>query len=132
MNNKIKLKNISLIESSFKREFKIDFENPEAESFIDIEVKHNKKENMLFVELTLIYTLSIKPNNLIASKIKMLGIFEMDKDAAIPEEKFASINAPAIIFPYIREHLSSLSIKASLQPILLQPVNFVELAKKDK
>lgn len=59
----------------------------------------------------------------------MLGVFEFGENLSLPLESFANINAPAIIFPYIREHLSNVSMKAGIQPILLPPINFVQLAK---
>lgn len=59
------------------------------------------------------------------------GLFKF-KDA--PEEKlvkqFATVNCPAIIFPYIRETVADLTRRAGFPPLHLAPVNFVELAKK--
>lgn len=59
------------------------------------------------------------------------GLFKF-KD--VPEEKlvkqFATMNCPAIIFPYLRETVADLTRRAGFPPLHLAPVNFVELAKK--
>ena len=44
--------------------------------------------------------------------------------------QFATINCPAIIFPYIRETIADLTRRAGFEPLHLKPVNFVELAKQ--
>jgi preprotein translocase subunit SecB len=41
-------------------------------------------------------------------------------------DQFGHVNAAAIIYPYIREHLSNLSAKAGLGLIFLPPVNFAK------
>src|SRR5208282_409540 len=64
------------------------------------------------------------------TKVVMAGTFKKasDLDDAVLET-FCNINAPAIIFPFIREMISSMSLKAGVQPILIQPINFVDLSK---
>ena len=42
----------------------------------------------------------------------------------------AYINAPAILFPYIRETIADLTRRAGFTPLHLPPVNFVDLAKE--
>lgn len=58
------------------------------------------------------------------------GLF---KFKSVPEEKLlkqlATINCPAILFPYIRETVADLTRRAGFSPLHLAPVNFVELAK---
>jgi len=44
-------------------------------------------------------------------------------------EEFASINAVAILLPYVREALSSLSGRGPFGAYVLQPINVVEMAK---
>lgn len=51
-----------------------------------------------------------------------------------PDQKIlntvSSINAPAIIFPYIRETIADITRRAGFPPLHLPPVNFVNLAKQ--
>ena len=43
--------------------------------------------------------------------------------------KFFTINAPAIIFPYIRSFISSLSVQSGHKPIIIPTLNLSGLAK---
>lgn len=58
------------------------------------------------------------------------GLFRF---AETPDEKIlkqlATINCPAILFPYIRETIADLTRRAGFPPLHLVPVNFIELAK---
>ncbi len=131
--NTFKLLSIILIESSFKREPQIDFDNQNLHNNINIDVQTStENSNILYVTVILDFDTSIESKKFISSTIKMLGVFEFGKELTIPLDSFANINAPAIIFPFIREHLSNVSMKAGIQPILLPPINFVELAKDKK
>jgi preprotein translocase subunit SecB len=64
--------------------------------------------------------------------VKMVGIFKKDETNSsrlVEFEHFAKSIAPNYVFPFVREHISSLSQKAGLPPILLPLVDFEELAK---
>ena len=62
----------------------------------------------------------------------MIGEFRLigETPLATNLENFGRINGAAIIFPYIREHISSLSIKAGIPPIVLPIVNFLNSANQ--
>lgn len=61
-------------------------------------------------------------------EIVYIGAFEVSKDSVnMPLQEFLETNAPAHLFPYIRESLSSLSQKAGLPAILLPPINILAL-----
>lgn len=131
--NTFKLLNIILIESSFKREPQIDFDNQDLHNNINIDVQNStENSNILYVTVIMDFDTSVDNKKFISSKIKMLGVFEFGEELPLSLDSFANINAPAIIFPFIREHLSNVSMKAGIQPILLPPINFVELAKDKK
>ena len=128
--NPYKLLNIILLESNFKREPYIDFKNSKFNNNINIRTDNTSKDNSLFVTVTVTFSSKIKQKKVINAKIIMAGMFEFSHNPNLSLETFANINAPAIIFPFIREHLSNISIKAGIQPILLPPINFVNLAKE--
>ncbi len=44
--------------------------------------------------------------------------------------KFFTLNAPAIIFPYIRAYISTLTIQSGFKPILLPTLNLVALSEE--
>lgn len=126
-----KLLNIILVESQFKREPEINYDSEDFKSDIKINIENQKKENKLFITLTIDFKAGISTIEQIFSKIKMLGIFEYSNSDIVSVDDFAQINGPAIIFPFIREHLATLSLKAGINPILLPPINFVKLSKKE-
>lgn len=45
-------------------------------------------------------------------------------------ERSASINCPAIMFPYVRETIADLTRRAGFAPLHLQPINFVKFAER--
>ena len=131
-NQTYKIINVILLESFFSRLSEINYSDPNFEVKTDVDFDTQNKENTLFVALTLEYLAGIKGNaqKEISSHVKMLGIFEYSNSSKLSIEEFSNINAPAIIFPFIREHIASISVKAGLNPILLPPINFVSLAEK--
>ncbi len=44
--------------------------------------------------------------------------------------KLVSINCPAILFPYLRETIADLTRRAGFDPLHIDPINFIELAKQ--
>ena len=130
-----KLDQILLLQSVFTREFKIDFTHPDLNTNLNLDDNYKIDGNQLIVILTLNFETTLKEKKLIISTISMAGIFEFTEkieEGPLSIQNFASINAPAIIFPFIREHFATLTMKAGLKPILLPPVNFVEFAKQKK
>ncbi|HDH10854.1 MAG TPA: hypothetical protein ENG83_01395 [Nitrospirae bacterium] len=64
-------------------------------------------------------------------EVRAGALFKFDK---LPAQKilkqFASVNCPAIIFPYIRETIADLTRRAGFQPLHLDPINFIEMVKE--
>lgn len=58
------------------------------------------------------------------------GLFELHGEKSEFFRSFCYINAPALIYPYIRETVFSLPGKAGIQPINLPPFNFVAFGKE--
>ncbi len=58
----------------------------------------------------------------------MEGLFEGEQEG-LPLDLFASVNAPAILFPYLRETVSNLTARSGHPALLLPTVNFVELVR---
>ena len=64
------------------------------------------------------------------AEIKYVGIFQADKENPNMQiVEFMKSHAPAHIFPYLREFLSSLSSRAGLPTIILPPLNILALTK---
>jgi len=127
------LVNIILLESNFQRDWILNLQDPNFLNNTEIKINSQKSPEHLSVTLDLTYTAGLKDGKTeMKADIKMLGVFTVPEESELPLETFANINAPAIIFPFLREHLASLSMKAAINPIMLQPVNFVKNATEVK
>lgn len=127
MKSGFRINNLLLLESSFKRINNVQFDvaTPELNMHINTEV--GVQDNIISVAETV--TLSQKFNNeeQFSFVVKMVGIFERIGDTPLTDyDAFGKVNGAAIIFPYIREHITNLSLKAGLGPIILPPVNFTD------
>jgi preprotein translocase subunit SecB len=138
-NPNYKIINIVLIDSEFKNLNSLKAHNTEEYSKlkrnINIEIGKNTDSQIIQSFVTVTYQSEFENGEKeIECKIKMGASFEIlgEGDKRLDPEKFSTINGPAIIFPYIREYLSSLSIKAGIPPIVLPPYNFTILPKPDK
>ena len=54
----------------------------------------------------------------------MIGVFEKYGEPVITDDKFKAVNAPAIIYPFVREHLYNICLRAGIGNVLLPTVNF--------
>lgn len=63
-------------------------------------------------------------NNALVIQIKARGFFEFDSDLE-PKEKdtFFRTNAPAILFPYVRAYITTLSSLSGVKPVILPTLN---------
>ncbi|GHV20893.1 protein translocase subunit secB [Bacteroidia bacterium] len=82
---------------------------------------HNVEENEY--KLTLDAHIADK-NNEVSISVNAVGLFEFDSNIA-PEKLniFFNVNAPAIMFPYIRAYISTLSALSGIKPIILPTLN---------
>lgn len=55
--------------------------------------------------------------------LKIIGYFKSDNADEESLNKFMAFNAPAILFPYVRSYVSSLTAQAGITPVLLPTVN---------
>lgn len=130
-NKTYKLKSLSLIESNFKREADIDFAN-EIFNDVDIDINHNIIDDNVIISLNVDLVGRYKRKKLFRFSIKYIGVFEIGNQEILPVEKFVEANGPAIIYPFIREHIATTSLKADIKAILLPPVNFIKLSLDKK
>lgn len=58
-------------------------------------------------------------------QVDIIGVFESDVDLT-KEKSFIEVSAPAILFPYIRAYVSSMTSLSGLRPILLPTFNMTK------
>lgn len=130
MQLKMKFKEFALLELNFylNQEFKEENTNKTIEPEITINHELREEEKLLVVILGL---RQLKGNIPYRFEIKAGSLFQFEN---LPEEKMlkqlATINCPAIIFPYVRETIADLTRRAGFRPLHLDPINFIQLAKE--
>ena len=125
------LNNIILLGSEFSRANQVFYDNVKNEMNINVDVQ--VEDYIIAVKETLTIRQTRQENEQVKMTVTVVGVFEKVGESALDNlEEFGHTNGAAIIFPYIREHVSSLSMKAGIMPIILQPVNFVSLYNSNK
>jgi preprotein translocase subunit SecB len=131
MESGFRINQLLLLESNFKRLNKVQFEGDIPELKIDINTEVGVQGKVISVEETVTITQKYNDIEQFSFSVKMAGLFECIGDSSLTDyEDFGSVNGAAIIFPYIREHITNLSLKAGLNPIVLPPVNFTGNRRK--
>lgn len=118
---------IALLKETFKRDLIVP---EDSAAVIDLKVNNQKDKNdpsKLIVEMIATAKYTHDSKEVLCLESTFIGNFS----ALVGEENMSldefSSNAPALMFPYIREHISAITQKAGVKPILLQPLNFVAL-----
>lgn len=120
--DKIYLKDLSL---EIPHAPQIFLENEPAQFEVQLHTLANSVKAGVF-EVTVMATVTCKMGEKIAFliEVKQAGIFQAHN---IPQEEIEPLLAgtcPNIIFPYLREVVSEVSVRAGFPPVLLNPVNF--------
>jgi preprotein translocase subunit SecB len=93
---------------------------------IGLEKKRYGKEGRQ-LECALTTTLLAENRDTFKFSVTMVGKFIIEGDVDFDADDFLSINAPSIIYPYIRQHVRTVSLEAGIDPIILPVLNFIEL-----
>lgn len=119
------LQHIVLTDSSFHRIENVSFDS-NVENNLNINTSVNIVGDTVSVLLQVCIDQQFKGQSQVTIDVAMIGVFRVigQTPLATNLENFGRVNGAAIIFPYIREHISSLSIKAGIPPIVLPIVNF--------
>jgi len=64
-------------------------------------------------------------------KVEMVGEFEQKGETPIDWEKFNQLNGPAIVFPYVRELISNLTVRIG-RPVILPPMNLTKFTRVEQ
>lgn len=98
-----------------------------------IGMEWNNQNNNYIVEITTTLKLIHEDNEVLNMKSTFVGIFSVIENSEnMDKEDFVNNNSEAIMFPYIREHITSITQKSGVRPVLLPPINVVALLKNRK
>ena len=122
---KIYLKDLSLEIPNAPQVF-LEREQPTVE--IQLQTTGNPvSEGVYDVSLTITTTAKLKDKTMFLVEASQAGIFRIIGVPADEVEPILGIACPNILFPYVREAISSIVNKAGFPPVILSPVNFEAL-----
>lgn len=90
------------------------------------------EENVFEVAIKVTVTSKIADKTVYLVEVTQAGIFQI---SGVPEENLeliVGITCPNILFPYARETVSDMIVRAGFQPVLLNPINFEALFAQQK
>lgn len=126
----IKFDGIILVKESFWRDYNIP-DNPEVELNINMNANDQKENYSTQLDITVL----MKHDNIDVLKLEtsFVGLFSVDnKQQNMDIANFLENHSPALMFPFIREHIASITQKAGVGPVLLPPVNILALIKQNE
>lgn len=122
--SKFRLKNFIISSSSINIE-----DNFSSDTKLDIELN---QEGSVFINNIYVSSLEVRVFNetkTLDINVKLKGIFEFDNDIDNhSKENFFNINAPAILFPYLRAYVTSLTALSGISPVILPTINLAARA----
>jgi len=90
------------------------------------------QEDLFEVVVMATVTANIGEKVMFLIEAKQAGIFHISNLPAGELEPVLAVMCPNILFPYLRAVVSDISVRGGFAPVLLNPINFEELYKKQK
>lgn len=84
------------------------------------------------VLLTVTVTAKNKDKILFLVEVQQAGVFRIDNISEGEMGPVLGVGCPNIIFPYLREVVSDIVIRAGFPPVILNPVNFEAIYRQKK
>ncbi|MCE9633176.1 MAG: protein-export chaperone SecB [Methylophilales bacterium] len=106
-------------------------ENPQ----INIELQHKSssiEDGIFEVTVTVTVTAKLQDTTAFLIEVAQAGIFQIRNVPLEGLEGLLGITCPNILFPYLREAISDISVRAGFAPVLLNPINFEALFMQQK
>ena len=94
---------------------------------VDIQLHHNStgvEDGVYQTTLTVTVTAKVKDKTMFLVEVGQAGVFVCRNIPAAELEAVLAIACPNILFPYVRETVSDVIVRAGFPPVLLAPVNF--------
>jgi len=127
---KIYVKDVSLEIPNAPQIF-LERENPE----IDVQLQTQAaalEEGVFEVSVMATVTAKVGEKVMFLIEAKQAGIFQMRNIPLAEMEPIMAVMCPNILFPYLREVVSDMSVRAGFAPVLLNPINFDVLYQQQK
>jgi preprotein translocase subunit SecB len=129
---KLYVKDLSL-EIPHAPEVFLEREQPQIE--LQLRTEANDVDEGVF-EVTVVVTVTAKLAEtgkvLFLIEAKQAGIFQVRNLPPPEQETVLGVVCPNILYPYLREVVSDVSVRAGFAPVLLNPINFEALYAQQK
>jgi len=104
---------------------------------VDIQLHHNSErveDGLYQTTLTVTVTAKVGDKTLFLVEAAQAGIFTLKNIPQGDMDAVLAIACPNILFPYVREVVSDIVVRAGFPPVVLNPVNFEALyqAQRDQ
>ena len=127
---KIYVKDLSLEIPHAPKVF-LERENPQID--VQLSTQTTAIEGEIYeVMITTTVTAKIGEKVMFLIEAKQAGIFRLGNLPKHDVEPVLSVMCPNILFPYLRELISNIAVRAGFAPVMLNPVNFDMLYQQHK
>jgi preprotein translocase subunit SecB len=128
--DKIYVKDISL-EIPHAPQIFLERESPQIE--VQLHTSAGSVDDGVFeVTVTATVTAKIADKVMFLIEAKQAGIFTLRNLPEAEKEPVLAVMCPNILFPYLREVVSDVSVRAGFAPVMLNPINFDVLYPQQK
>jgi len=86
----------------------------------------------VIISVTLTAKMSTSDKVMFLIEAKQAGIFHVRNIAQAELEPIMAVVCPNILYPYIREVVTDMSVRAGFAPVLLNPINFDAMYQQQK
>jgi preprotein translocase subunit SecB len=128
--DKIYTKDLSL-EIPHAPQIFLERENPQIEVQLHSSAAQ-VDEGIFEVSVTATVTAKLAEKVMFLIEAKQAGIFTVRNLSEAEMEPLLAVMCPNILFPYLREVVSDVSVRAGFAPVMLNPINFEALYLKQK
>lgn len=102
---------------------------------VDIQLHHNSnqvEDGVFLTVLTVTVTAKIGDRTMFLVEAGQAGVFVVRNVGAAELDAILGIACPNILFPYAREVISDLVVRAGFPPVVLNPVNFEAIYQQQR
>jgi preprotein translocase subunit SecB len=128
--DKIYVKDLSL-EIPHAPQIFLERENPQIE--VQLNTSAGQVDEGVFeVTVTATVTANVGDKVMFLIEAKQAGIFTLRNLPETEMEPVLAVMCPNILFPYLREVVSDIAVRAGFAPVMLNPINFDVLYQQQK
>jgi preprotein translocase subunit SecB len=128
--DKIYVKDLSL-EIPHAPQIFLERENPQIE--VQLNTSAGQVDEGVFeVTVTATVTANVGDKVMFLIEAKQAGIFTLRNLPETEMEPVLAVMCPNILFPYLREVVSDVAVRAGFAPVMLNPINFDALYQQQK